>query len=72
MTPDCVLSEDGRGSLYLGGYRGVMNHQFLLGSNISGVVNTAKGLEIFGPKYLVGKKYYKLRCQLCVAMSGAC
>lgn len=32
-----------------------MNRQFLKDHNITHIVNTAKGLEIFGPKYLVSK-----------------
>ncbi len=42
-----------RGGIFLGGYRGVMNEQFLIDSDIKYIVNTAKGLEIFGPKYMV-------------------
>ncbi len=30
-----------------------MNTEFLRKENVTHVVNTAKGLEIFGPKYLV-------------------
>lgn len=30
-----------------------MNTQFLREANVTNIVNTAKGLEIFGPKYLV-------------------
>jgi hypothetical protein len=53
-TPDCIISfgSDKSPSLYLGGYRGVMNTQFLKDAQISRIVNTAKGLEIFGAKYL--------------------
>lgn len=54
--PSTILSassDSGKGGLFLGGYRGVMNEQFLKESNIKYIVNTAKGLEIFGPKYLV-------------------
>jgi len=32
----------------------VMNSQFLQEEKVGHVVNTARGLEIFGPKYLVG------------------
>lgn len=39
-----------------------MNTQFLREANITRIVNTAKGLEIFGPKYLVS--LYKVRTVL--------
>ena len=53
-------SSDGKtGGLFLGGFRGVMNEQFLKDSNIKFIVNTAKGLEIFGPKYMVSGYYRK-------------
>ncbi len=54
-TPSCILpSSDGAvGSLFHGGYKGVMNADFLGKERVTHVVNTAKGLEIFGPKYLV-------------------
>lgn len=55
-TPSCILpSSDGAvGSLFHGGYKGVMNADFLGKERVTHVVNTAKGLEIFGPKYLRG------------------
>lgn len=59
MVPSCILPLDqGRGSskgaLYLGGFRAVMNHEFLKQNNIGHVLNTAFGLEkVFGPKYTV-------------------
>lgn len=46
---------DQLGGLYLGGYQAVINQQFLKDHNITHILNTAKGLEIFGPKYLVSK-----------------
>ena len=52
------------GGLYLGGFKGVMNEQFLKDSNIKYVVNTAKGLEIFGPKYLVCVLYIMHTCSV--------
>ena len=39
--------------MFLGGFKSVINVQFLQESNIGHIVNTAKGLEIFGPKYTV-------------------
>ena len=54
--PSCVLDvTDQWGGLYLGGYRAVMNQGFLKDQKVSSIVNTAKGLEIFGPKYLVSQ-----------------
>ena len=50
-----LAKTDQLGGLYLGGYQAVMNHRFLKDHNITHIVNTAKGLEIFGPKYLVSK-----------------
>jgi hypothetical protein len=53
-TPSCILpSVGGAGGLFHGGYKGVMNTDFLQKERVTHVVNTAKGLEIFGPKYLV-------------------
>ncbi|XP_011403209.2 PREDICTED: dual specificity protein phosphatase 1B-like isoform X2 [Amphimedon queenslandica] len=52
-TPDRILTTSSGGGLYLGGFRGVINTQFLREANVTHIVNTAKGLEIFGPKYLV-------------------
>ena len=52
-TPDRILTTSSGGGLYLGGFRGVINTQFLQEANVTHIVNTAKGLEIFGPKYLV-------------------
>lgn len=34
-----------------------MNHTFLKEKGISHIVNTASGLEIFGPKYIVRNIY---------------
>jgi len=56
-VPSCVLdATDQWGGLYLGGYRAVMNEKFLKTQKVSSIVNTAKGLEIFGPKYLVSQQ----------------
>ena len=58
-VPSCVLDstdQPGQGGLYLGGYRAVTNLKFLKDHNITHILNTAKGLEIFGPKYLVRYK----------------
>jgi len=38
--------------LYLGGFRGIVNEEWMLAAGITHVVNTAKGLEMFGPKYI--------------------
>jgi len=43
---------EGLGALYLGGYRCVME----LPPSVKYVVNTAQGLEVFGPKYVNRKK----------------
>lgn len=59
MVPSCILPPDqeggsSKGALYHGGFRAVMNHEFLTQNNIGHVVNTAFGLEkVFGPKYTV-------------------
>ena len=46
-----------------GGFRGVMNAEFLKDLKVKYVVNTAKGLEIFGPKYLVRTLKYLIDIQ---------
>jgi protein-tyrosine phosphatase len=51
-VPSCIEeAREGRGGLWHGGFKAVMNHQFLKTEGITHVVNTAKGLEIFGPRY---------------------
>jgi protein-tyrosine phosphatase len=51
-VPSCILDpEEGLGGLYLGGFKGVVNKKFLASAGITHVVNTAKGLEMFGPSY---------------------
>lgn len=40
-----------RHSLYLGGYVSVCNVDFIRSHNIRHILSTAKGLEMFGPKY---------------------
>ena len=58
--PSCILAVGegstaaGTGGLYHGGFKAVMNAEFLRKERVTHIVNTAKGLEIFGPKYLVG------------------
>ena len=57
--PSCILavgegSAAGTGGLYHGGFKAIMNAEFLRKERVTHIVNTAKGLEIFGPKYLVG------------------
>lgn len=57
-TPSLILERtDTVGALYLGGFKAIMNDEFLVEQNIGAVVNTAKGLEnIFGPNYTVSSK----------------
>ena len=53
-TPSCIIpAAGGRGGLYHGGFKAVMNKEFLQQGHITHILNTAKGLEIFGPKYMV-------------------
>ena len=55
-TPSRILSGDaGQGGLFHGGFKAVMNVDFLKKEGVTHVVNTAKGLEIFGPKYTVSE-----------------
>ena len=53
--PSCILPhEPGLGALYHGGFKAVMNADFLKKEGVTHVVNTAKGLETqFGPRYAV-------------------
>ena len=53
-VPSVILEEEGLGHLYLGGYASVLNKSFLLSAAVSGIVNTAKGLEMFGPVWMKG------------------
>lgn len=64
--PSCILavgegSAAGTGGLYHGGFKAIMNAEFLRKERVTHIVNTAKGLEIFGPKYLVG---FSLFCNM--------
>jgi len=43
------------GTLFMGGFRAILNLPFLVEQNVHSVVNCAKGLEIFGPNYVKGK-----------------
>ena len=53
-VPSCIAEAGGgRGGLWHGGFKAVMNQQFLKTEAISHIVNTAKGLEMFGIKYTV-------------------
>lgn len=53
-VPSCIIDPGGGwGGLYHGGFKAVTNSAFLKEAGVSHVVNTAKGLEIFGKKYLV-------------------
>ncbi len=57
-VPTCILlagSPPGWGGLYHGGFKAIMNKEFLRKEKVTHIVNTARGLEIFGPKYLVSK-----------------
>ena len=48
-----VEREGGLGAVYLGGYRGVINIEFLKCNNITHILNTAKGLDAtLGPKFV--------------------
>jgi len=52
-TPSTIIArEEGQGALLLGGFRCVMD----LPPTVTNVVNTAQGLEMFGPKYVSRKK----------------
>ena len=56
LVPSCILAVDkslGLGGLFHGGFKAVMNVEFLKKEMVTHIVNTAKGLEYFGPKYLV-------------------
>ena len=68
VTPSCIISPNvtapqagdspgGRGvkegGLYQGSFRAVMNTDFLKKEGVTHIVNTAKGMEIFGQKYTV-------------------
>lgn len=60
-VPSCILTaKEGKGGLFHGGFKAVMNTEFLVQENVTHILNTAKGLEIFGPKYLV--RVYGLEC----------
>lgn len=53
-VPSCILTSSSElGGLFHGGFKAVMNTEFLKREKVTHVVNTAKGLEIFGPKYMV-------------------
>ena len=57
VTPSCILPREsaaGLGGLFHGGFKAVMNVDFLKGEGVTHVVNTAKGLEgRYGHKYTV-------------------
>ena len=56
-TPSLILGPGpGRllGCVYLGGFHAVLNKDFLVKHKVRAIVNTAKGLEMFGPKYTNG------------------
>ena len=64
VTPSCIIPPDttssgGLGGLYHGTFRAVMNTDFLKKEGVTHIVNTAKGMEIFGPKYTVSHYMYK-------------
>lgn len=64
-TPSQVLKKgdicDGSGALFLGGFKAVLNNNFIATAGVGAVVNTAKGLEMFGPKYVGGVAETKAR-----------
>eukprot|EP00511_Aplanochytrium_stocchinoi_P000118 CAMPEP_0204822812 /NCGR_PEP_ID=MMETSP1346-20131115/986_1 /ASSEMBLY_ACC=CAM_ASM_000771 /TAXON_ID=215587 /ORGANISM="Aplanochytrium stocchinoi, Strain GSBS06" /LENGTH=248 /DNA_ID=CAMNT_0051949225 /DNA_START=158 /DNA_END=904 /DNA_ORIENTATION=+ len=47
------------GSLWLGGFKSAINLKHLQENNVQLVVNTAAGLEIFGPKFVKAKQKVK-------------
>ena len=60
-VPSCIIPCEGSvGALYHGGFKSIMNRDFLEKEKVTHVVNTAKGLEIFGPKYLVSASLLKV------------
>ena len=69
LVPSCILAVDkslGLGGLFHGGFKAVMNVEFLKKEMVTHIVNTAKGLEYFGPKYLVRT------CQMYITSSRQC
>ena len=52
-------STQGEGGLYLGGFKSVLNRDFVSEKKVKFIVNTAKGLEMFGPAYLKGVEALK-------------
>lgn len=60
-VPSLVLEAEqvpGAGALYLGGFRGILNWEFVSAS-VCSILSVAKGLEIFGPVYLRGLQRVK-------------
>ena len=57
VTPSCILPVEtaaGLGGLFHGGFKAVMNVDFLKKEGVTHIVNTAKGLESrYGQKYTV-------------------
>ena len=53
-VPSLIWEDENiKGNLYLGGYKAAVNVSWLKKSNVSLIVNTAKGLEnVLGPKYV--------------------
>ena len=53
-VPSLILEREGElGAVYLGGYRGVINLEFLQSNGITHILNTAKGLDAtLGPKFV--------------------
>ena len=53
-VPSCIEKRGGgRGGLWHGGFKSVMNREFLQAEEVTHIVNTARGLEMFGAKYTV-------------------
>jgi hypothetical protein len=56
QTPSLILPRErsgGLGGLFHGGFKAVMNEDFLKEEGVTHIVNTAKELEIFGQEYTV-------------------
>ena len=57
--PSCIEERrEGRGGLWHGGFKSVVNREFLEREGITHIVNTALGLEVFGPRYTVSQSVF--------------
>lgn len=52
--PSLIFTLDNGHSLFLGGFKSVLNTPFLERNNVRGIVNTAANLSMFGPKWNEG------------------